>query len=66
MVDLVGCSEEEINLVELLLATANKGKITELQTLCKSENILVHSINDANVPNLDVEETGNTFAENAE
>ena len=64
--DLVGCSEEEINLVELLLATANKGKIAELQSLCKSQNITVHSINDVNVPNLDVEETGKTFAENAE
>ena len=52
--------------MKLLLATANKGKIAELQTLCASEEIEVVSINDQNIPNLDVEETGETFAENAE
>ena len=61
----MACSEAT-KFVKLLLATANKGKIAELQKLCASEGIEVVSINDPDIPNLDVEETGATFAENAE
>lgn len=52
--------------MELLLATANKGKIAELRSLCEPHRVTVYSLGDEGIPNLDVEETGSTFAENAE
>lgn len=52
--------------MELLLATANPGKIAELKSLCGPTEIVVHAIGDPGIPYLDVEETGSTFAENAE
>jgi len=50
---------------ELLVATRNHGKIKELATLIPNENVLrLKSLDDfQNIK--DVEETGNTFAENA-
>lgn len=63
---LVACLAEATNRVELLLATANRGKIAELRSLCEPTSITVHSIGDPHIPELDVDETGSTFAENAE
>lgn len=60
------CLAEATNRVELLLATANRGKIAELRSLCEPTDITVHSIDEPGIPELDVEETGTTFAENAE
>lgn len=47
----------------LVLATKNKGKITELSKLLEPLNIHVISANDVALP--DVDETGSTFEENA-
>jgi len=52
--------------VEIVLATTNPGKIAEVNSLFKDSGISILSINDAKVPALEVEETGDTFAENAE
>ena len=50
--------------MEILLATQNKGKVSELQELLADQNIEVRSLLD--FPNWkEVEETGQTFAENA-
>ena len=52
--------------MEIVLATTNPGKIAEVNSLFKDSGISILSINDAKVPALEVEETGDTFAENAE
>lgn len=50
--------------MEILLATANKGKIKELEDLLDGEDIEILSL--SNFPDLpDIEENGATFAENA-
>lgn len=50
--------------MEILLATQNKGKVLELQELLADQDIVVHSLLD--FPDWEeVEETGQTFAENA-
>ena len=48
---------------EFIFATHNKGKIEEIRKILKPLGITVLSGNDVNLP--DVEETGNTFEENA-
>lgn len=52
--------------MKLVLATANKGKLAELRSLCEHHAITVLAIGDPEVPDLDVAETGSSFAENAE
>ena len=52
--------------MEIVLATTNPGKIAEVTSLLKGSDFCVLSIHDAQVPSLDVEETGATFRENAE
>lgn len=50
--------------MQILLATTNKGKISELQQLLNNEDITILSLSD--LPDYsEVEETGRTFAENA-
>lgn len=50
--------------MEILLATANKGKVKELEDLLAGEDIEILSL--SNFPDLpDIEENGATFAENA-
>ena len=50
--------------MQILLATANKGKVRELEEMLKDGNIEVLSLSD--FPDCeDIEETGQTFAENA-
>lgn len=50
--------------MQILLATANKGKVLELEELLKGEDIEILSLSD--FPDFqEIEETGETFAENA-
>jgi XTP/dITP diphosphohydrolase len=50
--------------VQVLLATGNKGKVKELEELLNEEDIQILSLRDfPQIP--DIEETGETFAENA-
>ncbi|MCI9120113.1 MAG: RdgB/HAM1 family non-canonical purine NTP pyrophosphatase [Oscillibacter sp.] len=50
--------------LQLILATHNPGKLTEMQTILTSLGVQVLSPADAGV-SVEVEETGSTFAENA-
>src|SRR5690625_2632612 len=50
---------------ELIIATRNKGKVEEFQSLLQSEYLQIKSLHDFDDDNVDVEETGNTFEENA-
>ena len=49
---------------KLLIATNNKGKVKEIQDLLKDISIELVTPNDAGIQ-LDVEEDGSTYAENA-
>lgn len=49
--------------MKILLATRNKGKILEIKSLLAKTNVNLMSLDDFDV--IDVEETGNTFIENA-
>lgn len=49
----------------IVIATKNKGKIKEFQTLFSPYNIKALSLYDLSVPIPPIEETGNTFEENA-
>ncbi|KXH87281.1 XTP/dITP diphosphatase [Sporosarcina sp. HYO08] len=49
---------------EILIATNNKGKAVDFETLFKPYDIRVLTLNDIDEP-IDVEETGTTFEENA-
>jgi len=61
---LTGHNHHRNNMLELLVATHNKGKIIELKTLLEGRDIIVRSLADFDDIG-DVEETGSTFAENA-
>lgn len=51
-------------MLELLVASSNKGKVKEIKSLLKNQTIILRSLRDfENIK--DVEETGTTFAENA-
>lgn len=50
---------------KILIATKNKGKIAEFTSLFSHVNIQVISLLDLNEDEQDIEETGNTFKENA-
>lgn len=51
---------------QLLLATANSGKLAELQVMLQSDAVALFTIDQISATaNLDVPETGTTFAENA-
>lgn len=50
---------------KILIATKNKGKVAEFETLFKNYGIEVMSLLDLSDDIKDVEETGETFAENA-
>src|SRR5690625_2197535 len=49
----------------ILIASRNKGKIKELETLFQKFNINVQSLYDLRENVLEIEETGTTFQENA-
>ncbi len=49
---------------KVVFATKNKGKIREINEIFKSENVEVVSMEEIGV-NIDIEETGTTFEENA-
>ena len=52
--------------MKILIATTNIGKITEFQEILNKKKIFeIFTLNDLNI-SVDVEETGNTFEENAE
>lgn len=48
----------------MIIASNNKGKIAEIKNILYGNNIQVLSLSDMNI-NIDVEENGHTFAENA-
>ena len=50
--------------LELIIASNNKGKIKEIKQILSDINIQVFSLQDKNI-DIDVEENGKTFAENA-
>jgi len=50
---------------ELIIATKNKGKVKEFQNLLQNEHLQIKSLLDLDDAHFDVEETGNTFEENA-
>lgn len=50
---------------ELIIATKNHGKVNEFQKLLQDENLQIKSLLDFKDKRFDVEETGNTFKENA-
>lgn len=49
---------------KLIIASNNKGKIEEIKNILKDFNFEVYSLKERGI-NIDVEETGKTFAENA-
>jgi XTP/dITP diphosphohydrolase len=51
--------------MDLLIATQNQGKLREYRQILANENITVIGLADIGLDELDVEETGTTFAENA-
>lgn len=51
--------------MELLIATQNKGKVKEYQRLLADVDATIIGLADVNLGDLDVEETGTTFEENA-
>ena len=51
-------------IVKIVLASNNKGKIQEFKSLLNSDNIQIMSLSDIGI-NIDIEETGNTLAENS-
>lgn len=50
-------------LKELVIASHNQGKINEIKNILAPFNVKIYSADELNLP--DVDETGNTFAENA-
>ena len=54
----------DLNLQTIVLATRNNGKLMEFRTLLQSLESRILSLQDIDI-NRDVEESGNTFAENA-
>tara|TARA_E500000331_G_scaffold104625_1_gene101408 strand:- start:2667 stop:3263 length:597 start_codon:yes stop_codon:yes gene_type:complete len=50
--------------MKILVATTNSGKIREFKEILSKKNIQVLTLNDINI-NIDVDETGNTFRQNA-
>ena len=57
---------EATKLVEVVVASSNTGKIAEIKALFNNSTVTILSIGDEGVPHLDIDETGTTFAENAE
>lgn len=53
-----------VKINKLLIATHNQGKFTEIKNRFSSSNIEIVSLNDLNIKD-DVEETGQTFTDNA-
>ncbi|ONI46405.1 non-canonical purine NTP pyrophosphatase, RdgB/HAM1 family [Candidatus Epulonipiscioides gigas] len=51
-------------MVKIIFASTNKSKIAELNALAKNLNILLIDMKEAGI-DIDIEETGNTFEENA-
>jgi len=51
--------------MELLIATQNQGKVKEYQRLLSSVDATIIGLGDVGLGDLDVEETGTTFEENA-
>lgn len=51
---------------EIVIASGNKGKIAEFKTLFKQKNIKVLSLADLTVDIPEIEETGDSFSENAQ
>lgn len=52
--------------MELLVATGNKGKLREYEILLAEADVTLLSLSDVGLADLDVEETGDTFQQNAE
>jgi|SRR5690625_82484 len=50
---------------ELIIATRNKGKVKEFKNLLEDDQLQINSLNEFQDERFDVEETGETFAENA-
>lgn len=50
---------------EIILATNNKHKLQEVREILSPHKIVVYGLNDLNLKVKDVEENGNTYAENA-
>ena len=50
---------------ELILATTNQGKLKEIKAMLKDIDIDVLSMKDVLDQEIDIEETGTTFKENA-
>lgn len=61
---LYGLEQEETKVKQLVIASNNKGKIKEIKTILSSFDLEVLSLNDKGI-DIDVEEDGTTFAENA-
>lgn len=53
-------------MIDLLIATQNKGKLKEYQTLFEGIPVRLFSLQDIDLGEMDVAETGETFTENAE
>ena len=52
--------------LELLIGTSNPGKVREYETMLGDLNVQMLSLADVGLDKIDVEETGETFAQNAE
>lgn len=50
---------------EILVASSNKNKVREIREILSPHKIVVYGVNDLNLPEIDVEETGDTYAANA-
>ena len=61
----IGSCAKRVFMHTLLLATSNPHKLEEFRTIFSDIPLRLLSLNDVQL-NVDVEETGNTFAENAE
>lgn len=51
--------------MDLLIATQNQGKLREYRRILADSNVHILGLDDIGLSDLDVEETGTTFAENA-
>ena len=60
-----GCRNRSKKMKELILATTNQGKLKEIKAMLKDIDIDVLSMKDVLDQEIDIEETGTTFKENA-
>ncbi|MCR5623648.1 MAG: XTP/dITP diphosphatase [Lachnospiraceae bacterium] len=51
--------------MKIIIATGNEGKMREIREIMKGEDVTVTSLKDEGLENVEIDETGKTFEENA-